>query len=347
MRGRWGFRGAALLAVGALSLHELRYWVVDGTAGDERPRPLHMPLAVGLGAVLLLLACASFGRTLVLARRGIEDTGHPPPFRVLWPLLSGALLSVFFLRSRSRAGSPRPPHGLGHVAGHIGWAGVGFALAIGARDRTSAARRGPHGPRARPPPRAPGSVARARAGPRFPNASSHQGSTCSPATSPAALHRLLSCAGSNAAPAGAAGNCTSTGGFAMGRTGRISTLACCLGTHAVDYRRRDGGGRIRPDQQGRAVTLHVTPDDEPVAGQASRIIVSKVRPSRGRFSWKSCKCYLRISDSTGNVVLNRKAKRTTTFTFPKATAYEIVFTGRVKRGSSFKRFRVNFAIRAS
>ena len=55
--------------------------------------------------------------------------------------------------------------------------------------------------------------------------------------------------------------------------------------------------------------MHVTPDDEPVAGQESRIIVSKVRPSKGSFSWKSCACYLRISDSTGNVVLNRKAKR--------------------------------------
>ena len=35
------------------------------------------------------------------------------------------------------------------------------------------------------------------------------------------------------------------------------------------------------------------------------------------------------------------------FTFPKATAYELVFSGRVKRGGKFKRFRVDFAIRAS
>ena len=93
--------------------------------------------------------------------------------------------------------------------------------------------------------------------------------------------------------------------------------------------------------------MHVTPDDEPVSGQSSRIIVSKVRPSRGSFSFRSCACYLRISDSAGNVVLNRKAKRSQRFTFPRATAYEIVFTGRVKRGSRYKRFRVTFAIRAS
>jgi hypothetical protein len=35
------------------------------------------------------------------------------------------------------------------------------------------------------------------------------------------------------------------------------------------------------------------------------------------------------------------------FTFPKASAYELVFSGRVKRGGTFKRFRVDFAIRAS
>ena len=99
--------------------------------------------------------------------------------------------------------------------------------------------------------------------------------------------------------------------------------------------------------KGVSVTMHVTPEDEPVAGSSSKILVTKVKPNRGRFSWRSCKCYLRISDSTGNVVLNRKAKRNMKFTFPRATAYEIVFTGRVKRGSKFKRFRVDFAVRAS
>jgi hypothetical protein len=79
----------------------------------------------------------------------------------------------------------------------------------------------------------------------------------------------------------------------------------------------------------------------------STITVSKIRPNRGRFSWRTCKCYLRISDSSGKVVLNRRAKRTQKFTFPRATAYEIVFSGRVKRGGTFKRFRVDFAIRAS
>jgi len=133
----------------------------------------------------------------------------------------------------------------------------------------------------------------------------------------------------------------------MGRIGRISTFACCLGIMLLVLGVATAPGHQTESNKGVSVTMHVTPDDEPVSGQPSRIIVSKVRPSRGSFSWRNCACYLRISDSAGDVVLNRKAKRTSRFTFPRATAYEIVFTGRVKRGSKFKRFRVTFAIRAS
>ena len=133
----------------------------------------------------------------------------------------------------------------------------------------------------------------------------------------------------------------------MGHRGRIGTFACFVGLMVLVLGVATAPGHQTTSNKGVTVTMHVTPDDEPVSGQSSRIIVSKVRPSKGRFSWRSCACYLRVSDSTGNVVLNRKAKRTTRFTFPRATAYEIVFTGRVKRGSRYKRFRVTFAIRAS
>ena len=134
----------------------------------------------------------------------------------------------------------------------------------------------------------------------------------------------------------------------MGRKGRIGTFACCLGIMLLAFGATTAPGHQTKSNKGVSVTMHVTPDDEPVSGQSSRIIVSKVRPSSGTFSLKSCACYLRISDSAGDVVLNRKiTKRTTRFTFPRATAYELVFTGRTKRGGKHKRFRVNFAIRAS
>ena len=104
----------------------------------------------------------------------------------------------------------------------------------------------------------------------------------------------------------------------MGRIGRLGTLACCLAIMlAIGV--ATAPGHQTESNKGVTVTMHVTPDDEPVSGQESRIIVSKVRPSKGSFSFKSCACYLRISDSTGNVVLNRKAKRNMKFTFPRAT----------------------------
>jgi hypothetical protein len=132
----------------------------------------------------------------------------------------------------------------------------------------------------------------------------------------------------------------------MGRTGRISAFACCTTTILLMLGAATAPGHQTESSKGVSVTVHVTPDDEPVAGRVATI-TAKVRPSRGRFSWRSCKCYLRITDSSGRVVLNRRAKRTQKFTFPRATAYEIVFSGRVKRGGSFKRFRVDFAVRAS
>jgi hypothetical protein len=132
----------------------------------------------------------------------------------------------------------------------------------------------------------------------------------------------------------------------MGRTGRISAFACCTATILLMLGAATAPGHQTESSKGVSVTVHVTPDDEPVAGRVATI-TAKVRPSRGRFSWRSCKCYLRITDSSGRVVLNRRAKRTQKFTFPRATAYEIVFSGRVKRGASFKRFRVDFAVRAS
>lgn len=133
----------------------------------------------------------------------------------------------------------------------------------------------------------------------------------------------------------------------MGRKGRISAFACCIATFLLTLGAATAPGHQTESSKGVSVTLHVTPDDEPVAGRSSRITVTKVRPRRGRFSWRTCKCYLRITDSSGKVVLNRRARRSQSFTFPRATAYEIVFSGRVRRGGRYVRFRVDFAIRAS
>jgi hypothetical protein len=123
----------ALLALGALSLHELSYWVIDGGPGIAAHAHSYMPLAAGLVTVLLMLACGSFVRTLVRAARGAEDEAEPPPFRVLWPLLTVALLSVFGLQEWVESWvTPGHPAGPEHVLGHIGLHGLGIAGAIAA-----------------------------------------------------------------------------------------------------------------------------------------------------------------------------------------------------------------------
>ena len=99
---------------------------------------------------------------------------------------------------------------------------------------------------------------------------------------------------------------------------------------------------------GARVTLHVNPDDAPEAGVASSIRVLSVKvPSTARFAYSTCRCAIRITDSAGRVVLSRSMKTRTTFTFPRAGAYQITYSGRYTRSGKTKRFAAKFAIRAS
>ncbi len=133
MQGKWGLRAVALLAVGALSLHELSYWLIDSASGVGGHTHSYIPLAAGLVTVLLLLACGSFARTLLCAMRGIEEEEHPPSFRVLWPVLSAALIAVFSLQEWVESWvSPGHPSGVAHLANHVGPGGLVIATVIAA-----------------------------------------------------------------------------------------------------------------------------------------------------------------------------------------------------------------------
>jgi hypothetical protein len=134
----------------------------------------------------------------------------------------------------------------------------------------------------------------------------------------------------------------------MGRKARLCRRACLWACCAIAtlVAVNTAGAHQTAQNKGVAVTLHVTPDDQPVAGRSSKILVSKVRTSSGRFSWKTCVCYLNIKDASGRVVLNRRAKKRMTFTFPKAGAYEMTFAGFVKRHGKKVHFSTHFAIRA-
>jgi hypothetical protein len=134
----------------------------------------------------------------------------------------------------------------------------------------------------------------------------------------------------------------------MGRKARLCRWvplgACCVLAALVAVPM--AGAHQTSQNKGVSVTLHVTPDDEPVAGEPSKIIVTKVKPRSGRFSWRTCVCYLNIKDASGHVVLNRRAVKRMTFTFSRAGAYQLTFAGFIKRRGKKVHFSVPFAIRA-
>jgi hypothetical protein len=98
---------------------------------------------------------------------------------------------------------------------------------------------------------------------------------------------------------------------------------------------------------GVSVTMHIAPDDEPQAGEPSTIKVVRVRRSGWDFSYAACRCAVRITDSSGRVLLSRRVRRSSIgFTFPKAGAYAIKFSGRMTRNGRGRSFSPTFAYRA-
>jgi hypothetical protein len=108
---------------------------------------------------------------------------------------------------------------------------------------------------------------------------------------------------------------------------------------------------------GVAVQTHVDPNDEPIAGQATTIWVVRVKGKGVVFSWKTCRCHMKVFDSSGAVLLDSSATAPKTpVTFPEAAAYGFTFSGRVlataknaktkKVVKKWRPFKVTFAIRA-
>jgi hypothetical protein len=98
---------------------------------------------------------------------------------------------------------------------------------------------------------------------------------------------------------------------------------------------------------GVTVTVHVTPEDEPVAGATSLILVERVKTRTGRFTWATCRCTVEVSNAAGEFLRRGRAGPRTEFTFPEPGAYRIRVAGRVKRKVGWRWFKVSFAIRAN
>jgi hypothetical protein len=132
----------------------------------------------------------------------------------------------------------------------------------------------------------------------------------------------------------------------MRRSARVAALASAITALAVAVPALAHQTSV---SRGVAVTVHVLPDDEPVAGQPATIVAVNVRPPRGgRFAFRTCTCRVRVRTAAGTVVLNRRTGKRTPFTFPQAGAYQITYSGtyRSKRGTT-RSFAAGFAIRAS
>ena len=120
-------------------------------------------------------------------------------------------------------------------------------------------------------------------------------------------------------------------------------LACCVLALA-------GAGAARAHDRetnnGVSVTVHVAPDDDPIATQPATIVVEKVE-SKAKFAWATCKCAWKITDSTGAVVYAKPATVRTPFVFPAPGAYQLTLSGRVKATKThWRTFRINYAFRA-
>jgi hypothetical protein len=133
-RASWP-QAAALLAAGALAVHELRYLLAFGPSTQHAlARDGHAYLSFVHPLVALLVAAVIARLVLVLARGGGGGASpRPTTFARMWASASAALLAIYALQELVE-GELAPGHasGLAAVASHGGWLAVPAALVVGA-----------------------------------------------------------------------------------------------------------------------------------------------------------------------------------------------------------------------
>ncbi len=127
-------RSAALLSLGALGVHQLRYLIAYGEAGgDAVHRDGHAYLATTL-PVVVALATAILAAILLRGAGGWTSAGGSPrSARKRWVLYAGALLVVFCAQELTEGAiAAGHPAGLAAIAGGGAWIAVPLALWFGA-----------------------------------------------------------------------------------------------------------------------------------------------------------------------------------------------------------------------
>lgn len=128
----WRIRAAALISVGAIGVHDLRYLIAyRGSTAHELSITGHgylgvvTPLAMGA----LALAVAAFAMRLLLGSARAEH--RLPTTRRLWLFASAALVAIYccqeWVEGQVAAGHPG---GMAALVGHGGWIALPLALGI-------------------------------------------------------------------------------------------------------------------------------------------------------------------------------------------------------------------------
>jgi hypothetical protein len=129
-------RWVALLSVGAIGLHQLRFLIGPGAGAHEflsTRAHSYLPLVAALVALLFVASLVHFVSSLVLARSGETRPRRSLRFGSAFFLATSALLAIFFVQESLEGalvgGHSSGVHGL---FGHGGWIVFALAPAIGA-----------------------------------------------------------------------------------------------------------------------------------------------------------------------------------------------------------------------
>jgi hypothetical protein len=129
------FRAGAVLAGGALAVHQLRYLLAYGHRAHEQLTFQGHGYLTLLGPVLaslLVLAAIEFLVRIAQATRTTSTEPALPSYSRLWMLATGWLLVIYTcqesLEGQTASGHPAGPEG---VLGHGGWLAILLAAVIG------------------------------------------------------------------------------------------------------------------------------------------------------------------------------------------------------------------------
>jgi hypothetical protein len=102
------------------------------------------------------------------------------------------------------------------------------------------------------------------------------------------------------------------------------------------------------------VIMHITPDDDPVAGKISEIFLD-FKNTDGKFDAKNCECSVSITTAESNlfyskIFTNPKSDSESVIvpiTFPEKAVYKIEVAGKPKERNTFQPFNISFDVRVS